>query len=343
MNPLLNDDELADAVRQLDVSDPLPAVDPAVLLARGRRGVRRRRTFAAAGTVVVVAAVVASAAALPDLGSGNSRPPVAGPSSQTASPAYLQPMPGVPRGEAALAEISRAEAQRRCAVQTPNARGEMERSKVYRGGFTIGYWKPGEMVPLPYRCAIPGDSRPTAAGLAVLRSDPLPRDDAGLLRNCSIALWHDVRTWRVVAKDTAPRLVTSLVALSPSGRYAAHCRSTAGGTYGGSGTAIYPTDAEAAPSGRPTPSKMDQLRYLGGAGSACPIFGVRCTGWVAYESGRTDEKVAKIRFTSKNGRTHDLTVRDGWYALAWNDTAPGAGPTGPMTVYDKNGTVIFRR
>jgi hypothetical protein len=345
MNPLLNDDELAEAVRRLEVTDPLPDIDPATMLDRGRRGVRRRRLLASGGTAVVVAAVAVSAAILPDLGSADGPPAATSPAptkTRAATPTFLEPMPGVPRGEAALAVVGKAEVTRRCEIRNPG-RGALENAVkgAYRGGLSLPYVTPPQTVDLPGLCAVPGDSRPTAAGLAVLRSNPLPRDNAGLLRNCSIDLWHDLRSWQIVAKDAAPGLVTSLVALSPSGKYVAHCRSTADGSDGGSGAAIYPTHVD--PGGRPVPSAMDQLQYLGGQGTACPVFGARCTGWVAYESGRTDPKVAKLRFTSKNGRAHDVTVRDGWYALAWNDTAPGTGPGGQMTAYDKHGKVIFQR
>ncbi|MGH3464946.1 MAG: hypothetical protein ACRDP9_26060 [Kribbellaceae bacterium] len=336
MNTQLNDDELAEAVRRLEVTDPLPAVDPDALLTRGRRGVRRRRIFTGTGAAAVVAAIAVSAALLPDLGSAGRAPgvansPSASPTRVTAS-GFMAPIPGVSAGDAALATISKQEAQRRCELREPGMGDQVMSVGPYRGGGMLLVDPRYRKAAQPSMCNIPGDSRPTTAGLAVLKSDPLPRDTAGLLRNCSLELWHDLRSWTVTAKDTAPGLVTTLVAVSPSGRYVAHCQLTANGGDGGSGPGLYAVGPA-----------TNQLAYLGGAGTACPIFGVRCVGWVAYESGRVPSNVAKLRFISKNGRSHDVAVRDGWYALAWNDTAPNAQPNGPLTVYDSRGKVIFRR
>lgn len=341
MTQKLNDDDLAEALRRLEPGDPLPAVDPVALVTRGRRGIRRRRILTSTGTAVLVAAVAVSATLLPDLNSAETPPVAVSPSTTPASSAavrvpspYLAAMPGVPYGDAALGSLTNAEATRRCKVRYPNAIGGLDNMLHFRGGLTAMYAKPQVQL-----CLTPGDSRPTAAGRAWLAVNRLPDDDAGLLLNCSLELWHDIRSWRVVAKDSSPGLITTMVAISPSGRFAALCRTTANGGQGGTGLGIALANPTGDDVGEPT---MEYLRDIGTYGSACPTFGVGCTGFVSFEANRTDPEVVKLRFSSASG-THEIAVDDGWYALAWVNAAATRGPSSHLKAFDKFGKVVFQR
>lgn len=257
-----------------------------------------------------------------------------------AGPGYLQPMPGVPRGDAALGPVSKTEAERRCKVVNPSG-GELARYRVgMRGGMIASYGEPTQRAVGSMMCLIPGDSQPTRAGRALLRSGPLPTDDAGLLLKCSLQVWHDVRSWRIITKDTAPGMITSLIARSPSGRYVARCSVMADSSLQVSGDGISPADPVALFTGPNLPSPLQQLKYSGGSGSKCPLFGVRCQGSVMFETSWTDPKVARIVYRSSAG-THAITVRDGWFALAWNDRSGHLGLGAHLTAYDKTGKVLL--
>lgn len=344
MNHQLDDDELVGAVRRLEPRDPLPPVDPAALIIRGRRGLRRRRVLAAAGSATLVAAVAASAALLPNLGDGEQAPAANStgtPGATAAKPGYLRPVPGVARGEAALGQLSRTEAERRCKIANPSGGRLSGVMKGWlRGGARVPYVDATGRAGDPTECAVPGDSLPTAAGRALLRSQPLPRDDAGLLLNCSLRLRHDLRSWRIIVKDSVPGIVTTLIASSPSGRYVAKCWVTADGSDGGFGTGIGPADPEPVHPKPGLPSPLEQLKYFGNSASKCPVFGARCRGSVHYDTTRTDPRVTRIRFRSTTGH-HEVAVHDGWYAVAWNDRSGHIGFGSHLTAYDKNGRVLL--
>lgn len=102
MSTLLNDDELAAAVRGIAVSDPLPDVDPTKLTARGRRGLRRRRvaSITAAGTLTAAAAV--TAATLPPLLGGDDAAPLGQPTTSPAKSPAPHKSSAVSAADAAL-------------------------------------------------------------------------------------------------------------------------------------------------------------------------------------------------------------------------------------------------
>lgn len=340
MTSQLSDDDLAGALRGLDPRDPLPPIDSATLITRGHRGIRRRRILAGTGSAALVAAIAVSASLLPNLNSARTPPVATSPSATATSAAvrtpspYLAAMPGVRYGDAALGTLTNAEATRRCKVKYPTAPGALTNMLHFRAGQNAGY-----AVPQPHSCLTPGDSRPTAAGRSWLAAHPLPGDDAGLLLNCSLELWHDIRSWRIVAKDTASGLLTSFVAVSPSGRFAALCHASVLGNEGGSGYEIALSNPTSDDIGL-TPFEL--LRYVGTYGSACYVYGPRCTGYLTYESNRTDREVTRLLFTS-TGASHEIAVTDGWYALAWDNPAAKRAPGSHLTAFDKDGKVLYRR
>ena len=340
----MNDLEVKDALRELSAHNPLDPPDTTALVARGRRGRRRRRIFAMTGATTAVIAVVAATTMLPDLRpgrTGTTTAPVGTPSTASAPAAakrvpspYFEAMPGVPYGDAALGTLSKAEATRRCKIRYPRAVGVLDNMLHFRAGQTAGY------APMQAdSCLTPGDSRPTAAGRAWLAAHPMPGDDAGLLLNCSLLLWHDIRSWRIVAKDTAPGLHTSFVAASPSGRFAALCHADVLGYRGGSGIEIALSNPTADDIGL-TPFEL--LRYVGTYGSACYVYRHGCTGYLTLEASRTDREVTKLVFTLKDAR-HEIAVNDGWYALAWDNPAAKRFAGSHLTAFDKDGKVVYQR
>ena len=343
----MNDLEIKDALRDLSAHNPLDPPDTTALVARGRRGRRRRRIFAITGAATAVVAVVAATTMLPDLRpgrTGTTTAPVGTPSTATVTPPaaaakrvpspYFEAMPGVPYGEAALGTLTKAEATRRCKVRHPRAVGGLDNMLHFRAGQTAGY-----AVQQADSCLTPGDSRPSAAGRAWLAAHPLPGDDAGLLLNCSLLLWHDIRSWRIVAKDTAPGLHTSFVAASPSGRFAALCNADILGYQGGSDIEIALSNPTADDIGL-TPFEL--LRYIGTYGSACYVYRHGCNGYLTYEASRTDREVTKLVFTLKDAR-HEIAVNDGWYALAWDNPAAKRFAGSHLTAFDKDGKVVYQR
>lgn len=340
-------EELIDAIGRVNVSKPAPTVDPDAALGRGRRSLRRRRIAAVSGVAGLVAAVAVTVTVVANSVTP-ARPPVANTptplvsTSTISTPAaavdYLDPMPGTGRGDAALGPISRPEAQRRCGIRNPG-NWTLSNGAFYTGGGSTNYgggqygW-PEENG--PRTCVVPGDSRPTAAGQAVLTSDPLPKDTAGRVRNCSVLFWHDVRSWRVLVTDEAPGVEIRLRLISPSRRYEANCilnRPT--GVLGQD----YHVRLSRVHDDNPRPALADLIN----AGSACKDRpNLACTGWLRSETGRIRGDVVRIVLTSTTGATHQIRVVDGFYALAWVDPS-GSSSLGAVKAYDADGKVVYQR
>lgn len=342
---------LIDTLSHLDVAESQSA-DPAPIVARGQRGVRRRRILAAAGAAGMVAAVAVTATTIT-----NSAPPVVGTPATPTRPVpaagdLLDPMPGVPGGEAALARFPVTEAQRRCNLRFPGA-GKLKADlpvAVFRGGSKTLYAGDSPLGTATgtdrQECQIPGDSKPTAAGQALLSTDPIPADSAGRLRNCSVQLWHDLRSWRILTADEAPGIQARLLLGSPSGRYVAYCvlappadgpDAETGDDRGSIGETNPPPD------GFPTPNIAGYpLSVAFGAGRECEgLSGVGCTGWLHSEFGQAGKNVVRIVLTSTTGATHEIKVVDGRYALVWVD--PAGSTLGGVRAYDANGNVVYQR
>lgn len=338
---------LIDTLSRLDVAES-PSADPAPIVARGQRAVRRRRILAAAGAAGLVAAVAVTASTVT-----SSAPPVVGttPTVPVLAGDVLDPMPGVPGGEAALARIPITEAQRRCNLRYPGA-GKLNAGlpvAAYRGGSAALYAGDSPMGTATgtnrQECEIPGDSRPTAAGTALLSTDPIPADTAGRLRNCSVRLWHDLRSWRILTSDEEPGVQARLLLASPSGRYLANCLLSPPptGLAARTGHDIgYISEASPPPDGGPTPNIPGYpLSVAFTAGSECGGSNLQCTGWLRSEAGRAGKNVVRIVLTSTTGATHEINVVDGRYVLVWAD--PGGSTLGGVRAYDANGKVVYQR
>ena len=69
-----------------------------------------------------------------------------------------------------------------------------------------------------------------------------------------------------------------------------------------------------------------------------------CTGCETkyYDGfGRVASNIARIRIAPAGSRNvHDITVKDGWYALSWFDPDPHGTGKYTLTAYDKAGAVL---
>ncbi|WP_328990228.1 hypothetical protein OG394_28715 [Kribbella sp. NBC_01245] len=337
---MYDDKELGAELQRLAGEDPLAPIDSQQLLTRGRRGRQRRRVLGSAGLAATVAVAVVGASLVPDIGqAGRDGDPIAGNSATPSAGPDFTPVPGVPRGDAAI-EMTKKEAERRCGIRTGVTRELANYAPPFKVGETVGNAVAGDPAPGPYECTVPGDSRPSAAVIAKAVNDPTPADKAGQLRNCSVLFWHDMSDWNVVTTETLKGQGTVLVALSPSGRHVALCElgpkfDPKNGWPVGSGPAIFRTSLYA----------RNKLQYFGEAGHRGDAGGctANCVGWVYKDSGRVTSNIVRIRLTAPNGRTHDIKVVDGWYALSWANGDPQARNGGTVKAYDKNGNVVLAR
>lgn len=332
MIPPPDDKTLIAGLRRITVHDPLPGLDAEALANRGRRGVRRRRwgTVALASGLVVVV-VVAGMLVRPTL---SAEPGLAGdPPSSGATDAGgpLAPLPGLTSGgEAALAPLTAAEATRRCALRHPG-QGALAETVQLGAGHHIPF---AGAARVDLDCVVPGDSQPTAAGLRAAAADPVPADRAGQLRNCSIALWHDVRDWRVRSVDTEPGVATSLVLSAPTGRWVALCNLVASAA---------PVRDETSEIRTHTPNGFDPLRSLGAPSSTtCDYQRVRCDDRIFLRDGRIDPRATRIVLESAHGR-HEIRPWAGYFVLTWQDPAPLGTAPPKVTAYDRNEQVLFQR
>lgn len=347
----MDETKLGGLLRNTAAHDPLEPIDAERVVRRGERGVRRRRVAGVTSAVAAVAAITWGATALTDVDTSDGTPPVAttGTEQSTTSDLFT-PLPGVPRGDAALAQTTKEEVTRRCKFRHPDAGRAIVDAvpEAYRGGLGIPYaGAPRIGGPDLLECGIPGDSRPTRDAIALATRDPFPTSDAGKLRNCSVDLWHDITGWRLMASDTEPGILSNIVAVSPSGRYAAWCSlSGKPRVYGPARTVIRLVNplpdryrpARPAASNTSQPSEWGMVPggiFCHGPGRQCP------TGWLHDEIGRLkDARVVRIRFEKRNGEFHDVKVLDGWYALAWADKRGKGDPDVKRTMYDAAGKVI---
>lgn len=338
---MYDDKELGAELHRLAGEDPLEPIDSQQLLTRGQRGRRRRRGLLSAGLAATVAAGLVGASLLPDIGqAGRDGDPIAGDTATPKAVPDFTPVPGVPRGDAAI-EMTQKEAERRCGIRTGVTRKLANYMPPFKVGEPVGNAVAGDPAPGPHKCIVPGDSRPSAALIAKAVKDPMPADKAGQLRNCSILFWHDMSDWKVVATETLKGNRTILIALSPSGRYVAMCElepkfdPNYGPPMVGSGTMSYRTSLVA----------RNNLVHFAQAGSRGDPMGctANCVGWVYRDSGRVASNIVRISLTAPNGRTHDIKVVDGWYVLSWANGDPQSRNGGTVKAYDKNGNVVISR
>ncbi|WBQ06410.1 hypothetical protein [Kribbella sp. CA-293567] len=329
-----DDQEIGAELHRLAAADPLTTIDAAGLLERGRRGRRRRRVLSVTGVTAGVAAIALGAGLLPGAGLGATgrKPEVA---SSTSAEALFTPLPGVPRGEGALGKVTEKEALRRCAIRYGVQRLAKFHPEVYRSTMTIsGVFSgpPGARKMTP-GCLVPGDSRPSAAAIAKVKADPLPRSTDGQLLACSVQLWHDLTKWRVVATASIDSTAVKLLIVSPSGRSAADCElSTSRSRVFGSGSSakIFTTE-------HPNANSLGNIVSFG-SGTRCPS--APCAGWVAVNAGRIDPKMTRVLITAVNGRTHELTITNGWFSILWANGDLQARMDARVTGFDAAGNIV---
>lgn len=346
----MNDLQVKEFLRSVSARNPLDPIDTGALVERGHRGRRRRRLLAGSGAVAAVAGIVAAAALLPDLGTDRADQPVSSPSpspipSQRSSPSSGQsngfvPLPGVPRGEAALGDpgtglLTRQQAEARCRLRNPKIANPLPGGSTHVG-LPIDYAPDRPGGPMVGTCIVPGDSRPSATTVAAAKADPVPASQAGMLRNCSVLMWHDLTEWRVVASERVPGRQANVLAMSPSGRFVAMCSlSVPAYLY----TEQHPNTAEGTFLTRSFAQQRPDLLASAGVQTCAPALGP-CVGWLYDSIGRVDPRITRIRLTAGNGKTHDLRVHDGWFALAWADGDPKGQPGGTVVAYDAKGNRI---
>jgi hypothetical protein len=228
--------------------------------------------------------------------------------------------------------------------------GPNRRYKVHTAMLVDYDDKPGS-----YLCDIPakGEDRegkiiPSAAAR---RPDPALQaesdaDDATVLAACSAQLKKltsrdvtdppglkpadtDLTGWRIVVRATLPNVGTTFAALSQKGDRVAYCEVDEKGGVG-PGTNAY----------RVAPAPTTLPRHLFSASGGYSL-GVR--GWMYREVGRVPTRIARLHVEAPNGRSVDVPVRDGWYAIMWSDGDPNGQPPAKYTAYDANGKVVGRR
>lgn len=365
---MYDDQEIGAELHRMAAADPLDPIDPHSLLARGRRGRRRRHVISVSGVVAGVAAIALAATLMPNLGQAGTAPagtatartPSAGTAStgsgetRTVADTVNRPMPGAPKGDAALAMITSAEALRRCRVQWAIGLGKDPGPIEVLSGQPASpdplRWWPGSLlivgdVParLPgYFCVIGGDLLPGTAELAEVAEKSIRTDDQSILRRCSAMVFHDLRRWKVLSKSIQQDAFGTAVAVSPSGKYVAHCylgtASARKAAYGLSGQNQIIQQW-------PVPAKVDGgIGYAGikveSAFQTCKTAGLPCEGWLYHSASRLPLEVAKLTLEVGGKRT-TVPVRQGWYALAW---AAGSQKPAPerltATAYRADGSVI---
>lgn len=325
--------EIRDYLDWMAAADPYGTVDGARQVEQGRRARRHRRRFAAGASTAAVVAVLAAGTVLPRaLGSGES--PEVGPPATGANPS-------------SLSVLSEPEAVRRCEALS-NQDPEWELAGMEKSERLID---PGtSQDPARRRVLIGKDDEGRYRYCWLRRNDPAaptttPRhtpkadpaafadpgaDDQTLLRACSARTnGLSLAGWRIVARESLARIGTRLVAISPDAGRGVQC----GVPAPGSGTGLLPSSAVQV--GKPPKALGPHHFEIGGQ---CSVGS--CTGWLYDEAGRVPAKVVRMRLTASNGRTHDVPVKDGWFAVLWADGQPGGQPSGRFTAYDAAGNVV---
>ncbi|MDX6241494.1 MAG: hypothetical protein QOG10_6318 [Kribbellaceae bacterium] len=338
---MYDDQEIGAQLHRLAANDPNRPISGLEMLQRGRKR-RLRRRIATGASVAVAASVAAVVAAglLQGLGSDagvSGEAPVAGAVSVPAREDMFQPLPGVAHGDAALGYLGWPEAIRRCELRYPGAKypagGDSRHSRAYRAGF--GLPNVDATGRTPTICSVPGDSKPSAAAIKLATSDPVPNSQTGMLHNCSVMFWHDFTDWKVVASERIDGVGASVLAQSPSGKYVVNCQLDA--------KALDPAKLGSGPEIIAVKDKQQLVpaELTGMTGfQTCGDPTRKCAGWVYPGGGRVDPRITRIRITAVNGKQHEVTVKNGWFALYWGDGDSKGVPGATVTAYDRNGAVV---
>jgi hypothetical protein len=368
-------EEIRNQLDRLATPDPYGGVDGGQLLARGRRGRRRRRILAGSGAAAgVMAAVTVTATLLSGAGA-----PAPGNETSVAG-TTTSPRPTSPGGSGTATSvgphevITEAEAVRRCGEQwsrdagrpirpvhvLPTGPSESEPQRKVRTGTLLGIYH--DNILGFYKCMIPrrGENRPGEHATPRVPDPtlhaPADADDTTLLRACSAGLDFlatapdselsyprpskpiatDLTGWRIVARSSLPKVGTTFVALSPTADKVAYCDIDVPGAKAESalGSEVRLTS----PDGKRTPySKPHLSEHILETGSQC---NAQCTGWLHRESGRLPSKVVRLHVASPHGKSVDVPVKDGYWALVWANGDPQRRLAVNVTAYDAEGKVV---
>jgi len=332
--------EVSAELNRLADAEQFEPLDTTRLLDRGHRGRRRRRLFGAGGAVAGVAVIALGATLVPNLTSAGRQPGVAGQDSS-----MFGPVPGVPSGEAGVNQtISKAEAERRCALRSPAEKRSLAGPAKFRSVHSAVYdIRNGQKMG---NCVIPGGDKPSAALVAEVEKNKMPADLTGQLKACSVAAWTDLTKWTVVAQDRSAALGKAIVvAVSPSRKKAVNCTlQTVENAQWYDLTAVCSLtldkiDPNLDPAMPAVRGKRLDLYEGGGGGGRCEngsCLGDSYVGW-----GRAASTATKVKIQQGTTRAYDVPVSDGWFAYVF--TAKGKHPekTFPKVVaYDKNNEVV---
>lgn len=367
--------EIREYLDRMAAADPYGTVDGRPLLARGRRGRRRRRMLAGGGAAAgVVAAVTVTATLLSGAGvpASGDQAPIAGTTTSS--------RPARPGGSGTAASvgphetITEAEGLRRCRAQWSRdvgrqigpltlantaPAGPQPNRKVRTG---VVFYVGDANVSGLYKCMIPrrGENRPGEYLEPKLpdpnQQAPADADDTTLLRACSAALTYlatapdnelphprptkpmatDLTGWTMTARSSLANVGTVFVALSPNADMAAQCDIDPPGSR--TENAHRSEVRLTRPDGKRTLSIAPHLsKHILESGSRCDSH---CTGWVHRESGRLPAKVVRLHVESPNGKSVNVPVKNGYWALIWANGDPQGRPDVTVTAYDDDGKVV---
>ena len=346
--------EVSAELQRLADATPLDQFDTATVLARGRRGLRRRRFLKAGGVISGVAAAALVVTLIPHFTATGNDPGVAGTQPDNSQ---FSSVAGVPRGEEGAGQrISAQEAARRCALRYPSTNGSMKGSTGFRSvSSQIYISKSRARTQLSPFCTIPGGDKPSAALVAAAKADPLPKDAAGQLRNCSVNAWVDMTKWHILVSDRLSLDEKNyrgfsrelLIAASPSGKTVIACQLPAdqiqGAGYGWGVTAVRLDDL-----GTDYPRIEWPDGTFGKEIATILPEGTDCNGAVCGRSlptgwGQAPANTAKVVVQIGSGPAYEAPLKDGWYAFTALDKTPHSNKD-PLKVraYDKNGNLLSK-
>ncbi|TDD45210.1 hypothetical protein E1263_39110 [Kribbella antibiotica] len=319
----MDDDRVVGAeLERLAATDPLDPIDPHAMLTRGRRSRRTRRLVGAGGGVAAVAVVAIGATLLPNLNATTPDADAAG----TDLSSEFSAVPGVQRGEAGTGvQITYAEANRRCALRYPEVKRPLRpAAKAWAGAINLFQLQRGDS---KADCMVPGGDKPSAALVAAAQRDPVPTTQAGQLRNCSVGFWTDLTKWRVLASDVAPGSVSSVVAMSPSGKSVVEC--------------VLMAATQFEPARMFQNSQIVRTPVQQHTFQAAFKMNTSNEDGFHYAVGRMSPDIVRITIEQAGHGKHEIKVKDGWYALAWlNEHPSGLGLQ--IIGYHKDGSTDVR-
>ncbi|MEV8377764.1 hypothetical protein AB0P21_33805 [Kribbella sp. NPDC056861] len=337
-------------LHRLTDAEPLDHFDTATVLTRGHRGLRRRRFLGAGGAIAGVAVVALAVAVIPNLTPGGDEPGVAGTENS-----QFSPVPGVPRGEDGAAQrISKQEAERRCSLRYPGVETSLKGTTGFRSVSSQFFAPKGGGSGGPYFCTIPGGDKPSAALVAAAKADPLPKNAADQLRNCSVNAWVDMTKWHIQVSDRLNLESEKnyrgfsralLIATSPSGRTAIACQlptdEVRGSGYGWGVTALRLDDL-----GTDYPRIQWPDGSLGKEIATILPEGTDCEGTVCGRSlpsgwGRAPVGTAKIVVQIGSGPKYESPLEGGWFAFtALDKNSHSSNESLKVRAYDKDGKLL---